>query len=621
MTEKSLKEINFKELCSQQFFPSPAAWEDEVLYFLMLDRFSDNKEANYFDNQGEIVKVGQTPPFKQSDQGNAISNQNLAKKWSQAGTSFVGGNLKGLESKIGYLKRLGISAIWISPVFKQAAYKETYHGYGIQNFLDIDPHFGKRSDLKTMVQAAHANGIRVILDIIINHSGDVFEYKADRYYNEKNDTFDPRWDNSPYQVKGFRNKSGKPSISFGQVKDQETWPDGAVWPREFQKKGTFTCKGRINNWDNNPEYLEGDFFDLKDIQLGKGHIDNYSPSPALSYLCEVYKFWIAYADIDGFRIDTVKHMEKGATRYFVAVIHEFAQSIGKENFYLIGEITGGRQNAFNTLEETGLNAALGINDIPDKIEYLIKGQRNPREYFDLFRNSLLVKKDSHVWFKNKVVTTFDDHDQVRKGDYKARFAYNESSQTDNKKLLLPVLAFTITTLGIPCIYYGTEQSFDGHGNNDRYIREAMFGGEFGAFESRGKHCFNEENPIYQELAKILQIRKEHIALRRGRQYLRPISGNGYDFGLPHKIGNHLHSIIPWSRIFNNKEILLAVNTNPNETLLAWVTIDNYLHPKGDALKCIYSKERQQIGHTVYTEEKNGKAVLLTIPAAGFVIYE
>ena len=110
-------------------------------------------------------------------------------------------------------------------------------------------------------------------------------------------------------------------------------------------------------------------------------------------LCEVYKFWIAFADIDGFRVDTVKHMDLGATRFFTSVIHEFTQAIGKENFYLIGEITGGRGRAFETVEQTGLNAALGIDDIPDKLEYLVKGFRNPSDYFDLFRNSLWCRRN------------------------------------------------------------------------------------------------------------------------------------------------------------------------------------------------------------------------------------
>jgi glycosidase len=623
LIEQHLSELNFAALTDREFFPSPAAWEDQVLYFLMLDRFSDGKEQGYRDNEGNIVASGTTPMFNKDDRGNATRTAGEKNRWFDAGGKFVGGTLKGLESKMGYLKRLGVTAIWVSPIFKQVAHQESYHGYGIQNFLDVDPHFGDREDLREMVKAAHRLGIYVILDIILNHSGDVFTYDADRYDCRRingNLVCDPRWDGNPYRVKGFNDKTGRPAIPFKPVNLKENpaaWPDGAIWPAEFQEPSVFTQKGRINSWDHFPEYLEGDFFSLKDIHLGRGSIDDFQPSSALRALCEVYKFWIAFADIDGFRVDTVKHMDLGATRFFTSVIHEFTQAIGKENFYLIGEITGGRGRAFETVEQTGLNAALGIDDIPDKLEYLVKGFRNPSDYFDLFRNSLLVQKESHVWFRNKVVTSFDDHDQVRKGNNKARFCADPNAD----KAVLNVLALNATTLGIPCIYYGTEQCFDGHGDNDRYLREAMFGGEFGAFESRNRHFFNEDHPVYKELAKILEIRKRNIILGRGRQYLRPISGDGASFGLPHIIGNEIRSVVPWSRLFNDKETLLAINTDDKQPRTAWVTIDDRLHQAGEKLKCIYSADKKQIDTTVEVEARNGKAVLLTVPAAGFVIYE
>jgi len=101
---------------------------------------------------------------------------------------------------------------------------------------------------------------------------------------------------------------------------------------------------------------------------------------------------------------------------------------------LIGEITGGHKNAFDTLAVTGLNAALGIDSIPDKLEYMVKSYRNPAEYFSLFRNSLLINRDSHTWFKDKVITMFDDHDQVRKGENKARFCADPDAA---KVILIP----------------------------------------------------------------------------------------------------------------------------------------------------------------------------------------
>jgi glycosidase len=618
MAERSVTEIDLRAITRRRYFPSPIAWEDEVLYFLMLDRFSDGQESGYRGNDGAMVADGTTPPFQTSDAGNAPRSS-----WVAAGQRFCGGTLKGLATKIGYLERLGVSAIWISPVFKQLASRETYHGYGIQDFLDIDPRFGTRDDLRTLVDTAHAHNIRVILDIILNHTGDVFEYDADRYETRRDDgtTFlDPRWDSREYRVTGFRDASGAATLPLAPVDltvHPAAHPHGAIWPRELQSASTFTRKGRISNWDFDQEFLDGDFFDLKDVQLGDGSLDDYRPSDALKTLAAVYKYWMAFADVDGFRLDTVKHMDVGASRYFGSVIHEFAQSIGKDNFYLIAEITGGRQRAFQTLETTGLDAALGVDDIPDKVEYLVKGFRNPEDYFSLFRNSLLVQKESHIWFRNKVVTMFDDHDQVRKGEYKARFCADAGAD----RLALAALALNATTLGIPCIYYGTEQAFDGRGRSDQFLRETMFGGEYGAFQSRGRHFFREEGALYRELSQVLRVRRQKLALRRGRQYLREISGNGHEFGFPRLVGDVIRSVVPWSRILDETELVLAINTDPDGPRTAWVTIDASLHRTGDQLQCVYSTDAADVGRGGTVEARNGKAVPITVPPGGFVIYE
>jgi glycosidase len=626
MVEKSLQEVNLKQLTNRSFTPSPAAWEDQVLYFLMVDRFSNGRERDYLDNDHQVVHNGEIPLFQPTDAENAVQSEDDAARWRDAGGRWVGGTLKGLLNKIGYLKRLGITAIWVSPIFRQVPYQETYHGYGIQNFLDVDPHFGTREDLKEMVKIAHEHGIYVIMDIIINHSGNVFSYHPDRYWTHDSQSdqwyLDPRWDGNSYTTAGFHDHAGQPDLPFRPVnlqQDPEAWPGSAIWPAEFQEPSVFTRKGRINNWDYEQEYLDGDFFDLKDIHLGTGPTDDYVPSPTLAALCDVYKFWIAYADIDGFRVDTVKHMDPGAARFFNSVIHEFTERIGKENFYLIGEITGGRSLAFSTLETTGMDAALGIDDIPDHLEYMVKGYRNPQEYFSLFRNSMLVHKDSHIWFRNKVVTLFDDHDQVRKGQHKGRFCAGDPTY---KKMLINVLAVNLNTLGIPCIYYGTEQSFDGEGNNDRYIREAMFGGEFGAFRSRDRHFFDESGFVFIELGKIIALRKQKIALRRGRQYMRPISGNGIDYGIPKFLGGQMRTVVPWSRSFDDQELILAINTDPDHTSTAWVDLDPGAHPGGKTMTCLYSTAADQIGQQ-FTVQANGerRVIQLSVPPAGFVVYE
>jgi glycosidase len=620
MVEQRLADLDFDPILQRSFHPSPVAWEDQVFYFLLLDRFSDGREDGYLDDEGRPVR-GATPLLQPGDAGNAIGTAVDAERWREAGRTWVGGTLGGLASKMGYLQRLGVTAVWVSPVFKQVASVDSYHGYGVQNFLDVDRHFGDCDDLRRMVETAHAHGIHVVLDVILNHSGNVFAYDPDRYWTPDGrggQFLDPRWDGRPYRVAGYRDASGNPSLPFGPIDlgaHADAWPDGAVWPAELQASDRFTQEGHIVNWDYDPEFRDGDFADLKDIHLGSGDLDDYAPSDALLALCRAYKFWIAFADLDGFRIDTVKHMDPGAVRFFASVIHEFAQRLGKENFYLIGEITGGRQRAYDTLEVTGLDAALGIDDVPDKLEGLVKGFRAPTEYFDLFRNSVLVRKESHVWFRNKVVTVIDDHDQVRKGEQKARFCAGDDRW---RRLALPALALNATTLGIPCIYYGSEQRFDGAGGDDRYLREAMFGGEFGPFRSRDRHCFDETTPVYRELSRVLALRREEPTLRRGRQYLRDISGDGVSFGPPVPVGGELRSVVAWSRIFDERELVVAINTDADSERSAWVTIDAGLHREGDVLTRLYPGDGAVAA--VPVEARNGMAVRLTVPAAGFVVY-
>lgn len=471
--EKSLLEIDFASLTRGPFTPSPAAWEDQVLYFLMLDRFSDgNENGGYADASGRPVETGATPLYRPEDEGRIDYDT-----WFRAGSGWQGGTIKGLISKLGYLRRLGVTALWVSPPFRQVAFEPSYHGYGVQNFLDVDPHFGTREEFRDFVRAAHEQGIYVILDIIAHHTGNVFSYDADRYPNQDPTTGkmfnDPRWDGRPYSVAGFNDRQGRPTLPFGTPDEMAavdlarldgSWPDGAIWPREFQRGDLFLRKGRIANWGHYPEYAEGDMAGgLKTLDVRHRWVGQYRrPSPAMAWLCLAYCFWIAYADLDGFRIDAAKHMDADALRAFCDWIREFAQSIGKERFLLVGEMSGGRDLAWEVVERTGLDAALGIDDVPGRLERMVTGEADPMDYFSIFRNWMLDEPEGagHRWYRNEVVTLVDDHDQVRKWTAKRRFC-GDSRYRD---LAFNVMAVQLTTAGIPCIYYGSEQGFDSGGH-------------------------------------------------------------------------------------------------------------------------------------------------------------
>lgn len=143
----TLKQVRFEPY--GPVTPSPADWRDQVFYFLLPDRFSNGRET------GEMLSDRKNPErFKAADK----------RKWMAAGKKFQGGTLEGIRSKFPYLRDLGVTALWLGPVWRQRKDLDMYHGYGIQNFLDVDPRFGNRAALRDLVDEAHSRGIYVILD-------------------------------------------------------------------------------------------------------------------------------------------------------------------------------------------------------------------------------------------------------------------------------------------------------------------------------------------------------------------------------------------------------------------------------------------------------------------------
>lgn len=347
-----------------------------------------------------------------------------------------------------------------------------------------------------------------------NHTGDVFRYA---------DETEPVYQHEDRPVLGYFDKDREPVILFHTIdleKYSDAYPDGAIWPVELQDPVNFMRKGRIGPygyWDQKPDYLEGDFYDFKKLNLGHERTEHFKPTRGLLNMIEIYKFWISFADLDGFRIDAAKHIGDGPLRYFTTAIHEYTERLGKNNFIITAEIAGA--TAFNTVHNTGMDAALGIGPMQEALWKMPKGLSNCQDYFNLFKNAKYTNTHGHKWLKNEIICMIDDHDQVwRPVVSKGRYC----SEGFGAELLMGAFALNLFTLGIPCIYYGTEQALDGcsdYGENpypaDQYIREAMFGGEFGPFRSRGVHVFNERQKTYIELAKMTALRKREIALRRG----------------------------------------------------------------------------------------------------------
>src|SRR5262249_47560471 len=146
------------------FFPSPADWRDEVIYFLLPDRFSDG---------GELGRPLIDPNNRQAHRPAGFRWD----EWASSGAGrFQGGTLQGVTSKLDYLQGLGVTTLWIGPTFKQRTHFDSYHGYAIQDFLDIDSRFGNRQDMVRLVAEAHKRGIRILLDVVFNHTGNNWIY-------------------------------------------------------------------------------------------------------------------------------------------------------------------------------------------------------------------------------------------------------------------------------------------------------------------------------------------------------------------------------------------------------------------------------------------------------------
>lgn len=588
--------------------PSPINWRDQLLYFLLPDRFSDGGEA-------------QKPLFdpSQPDLHRAVD----LPSWQKAGKNFQGGTVKGIISKLDYLESLGVTALWIGPVFRQRKDLDTYHGYGIQNFLDLDPRFGTRQDLRDLVDSAHERGMYVVLDVIYNHSGNNWFYKQN---GTALPTLPYRYQ-PPYPFHSWRSATGK---SVAIIANE----DDGVWPGEFQNMNWYNRAGQIGKWDpeewEDPlhpenEFRRGDFFDLKDFNLQKNE--------TLSALVKVYQYWISLSDCDGFRIDTVKHVSFEASRNFCGAIHEYAESIGKSNFLLLGEVTGGEEMARNYLEIFGrnLDAVLDIGAPAARLAGMVKGFSPAGDFFNQFQGHDIL--GTHRETGRYHISILDDHDMV--GRDKSRFAAH-STIADIKGQTAHAVGVQLTTLGIPCLYYGTEQAFDGSKENldnevdegfeDRFIRESMFGGSFGAFKTQGCHFFDKEHPTYVRIAAIAKIRNRKdligLTLRRGRQYPRETSFLGRPFAIPGP-----GELIAWSRILVGQEVLVALNTHGAEGRGAYVVIDATLQAEASSLTYLYRSDWSDkelkappIDQKVNVSHQEGYVVVrLDLPPAGMAI--
>lgn len=527
-------------------FPSPDDWRDQWIYFLMVDRFNNPaappKQLPYDKDFGE----------------------------------FQGGTFEGLRQQLGYLKSLGVGALWLSPVLKNGTWdKYSHHGYGIQDFLEVEPRFGTEAELRALVDEAHARGMYVILDIVLNHAGNLFNYDGAA------DSREWKGDGKEYNIY-WRDAAGQ---AQGSWKDVATVPtprprDGLVWPSELQQNDYWRRRGDVNG---SGDETKGDFGILK--ELVTEYLAPGKKYPVRDIMIRIHQYLIAKYDFDGFRIDTLKYVEEDFARVFGAACREFALSIGKKNFFTYGEIWEDSQDAESKIarfigrntdldqEPIGVDAAL---DFPlfRHLNDIIKKGAPPVELEKMFSRRRIAHRkllSSHGEASRFFVTFLDNHDLDQRFYYQPAGSPN---QFDDQLVLALTCLFCLQ--GIPCVYYGTEQALHGIGGRREHVREALWG---------KPQAFARNNPFYLAVQELSAIRRDHPALRYGRQYFRDLSGNGTDWG-PSEYPN---GVIAFSRILDDKEVVVVANTKtqgPDITI--HVQVDPDLNSVGTPVSLLYA---------------------------------
>jgi glycosidase len=525
--------------------PSPADWRDQIIYFLLVDRFDNPR---------------QQPLHQPFDDPNFYSLQ--------------GGSFDGVQAQLAYIKQLGAGAIWLAPVLKNLHWDPStcYHGYGIHDFLSAQPLFAANpanadNELRALVDAAHQHGLLVIFDIVLNHVGDVFAYQG----GGAQAAFQP----APMPVQ-WRDATGNANPAWAAV---EAIPpvrptDALVWPSELQFNAYFRRQG---NPAPGGDDTIGDFASLKQMRTDDPNLQNA--------LIAAYQYVIARYDVDGFRIDTLRYLKGDLPRLFGNAMREFALSVGKENFFTFGEVLDqtaeqdiakfiGRNTQDPTLPQfVGVDAAL---DYPlfNALKPVVKGFAPPSAVTNMYQQRQTIEADilsSHGDATRYFVTFLDNHDM------KERIRYvdpTDATRYDDQVTMGIACLYSLP--GVPCLYYGTEQGLHGYGS-DPAVREALWGGP----------GFDPASAFYKALAAIASVRASVPALRYGRFYMRPISGDGRSFGISQFTGG----VLAFSRILSNSEIVVAANTNTTSQLPVWVIVDSQLTQVNGATQLLYSNKQ------------------------------
>ena len=421
----------------------------------------------------------------------------------------------------------------------------------------------------------------MIFDIVLNHTGNAFAYQCEATDQVciTNQGAQASFHASAQPIQ-WRDATGAARPDFPDVANiPNPSLDAVVWPLELQQNKFFRCQGTPAGADD----TVGDFSVLKQMMTADPDVQRF--------LIRAFQYVIARFDIDGFRIDTIRYLKGDLARLFGNSMREFALSIAKKNFFTFGEVLDANaeqdiarfigRNTSEQNEQTeqlvGVDAAL---DYPlfNTLKPVVKGFSPPIDVVGMYQNRKNVERtilSSHGDATRFFVTFLDNHDM------KERIRYvDPGNPTKFDDQVTLGLACLYCLPGIPCLYYGTEQGLHGASKDkkdkDEAVREALWGGP----------GFDETSEFYQHIQQIASVRAQQSALRYGRFYFRPLSGDGVTFG----VSGFRQGVVAFSRILNDQEVVVAANTSLTQTQQLDVIVEIMLSRDGDAFGVLYSNQ-------------------------------
>ena len=517
--------------------------------------------------QGQIFYMVMTDRFANGDIGNDAGGLGAGRAVNGFDVTdngfYHGGDLTGLRNRLDYIAGLGATSIWITPPFRNQAVQgpanalsAAYHGYWITDFLNVDPHLGSNNDLAGLVGDAHGRGLKVYLDIVVNHTADVISYQGGSYSYVSKATSPYRtssglaFDDRTYAFNGLGEPNNFPPLSttasFPYVPAVTAAAANLKNPAFLNDLTNYHNRGDSTFSGESATY--GDFSGLDDV---------FTEKPAVvNGFIDVYRSWISGYHVDGFRIDTMRHVNTEFWQAFSPAIRAQALASGQPDFFHFGEeaeISPTNASEYSTYANVDATLDFGFQNAARAWISQSADATVMSSFFD--QDDYYIGPTSNAYM---LPTFLGNHDMGRFGYFLKQDNPGASSAT-----LLSLLnfghAFLYLSRGQPVVYYGDEQGLSGAGG-DKAARQDMFASQtpsyaaetlIGTTRTGASDKFDSTHPTYRLLARLAQLRQDYPALRTGAMIAR--------------IAN-LSSVFAFSRIDRSEQVEYLVLCNGSRTV-------------------------------------------------------